>query len=129
MVKDAESNAAEDKKRREAVDARNQADALIHTTEKTVKELGDKVGSADKAAVEQAVADLKTVLDSGDAEAIKAKSEALTQHAMKLGEALYRTQQTAGGEAGAAGAAPGAGASADPGVVDAEFSEVKDDKK
>jgi molecular chaperone DnaK len=125
MVKDAEANAAEDKKRREAVDARNQADALIHTTEKTLKELGDKVSASDKAAVEQAVADLKGVLDSGDSAAIHDKSEALTQHAMKLGEALYKSSQ-----AGETGAAPGAPeAAADPGVVDAEFSEVKDDKK
>jgi len=126
MVKDAEANAAEDKKRREAVDARNQADGLIHQTEKTLKDLGDKVSEADKTATESAIADVKAVLDSGDATAIKAKSDALTQVAMKIGEQLYKSQQ----EGAAAGAAPGDTASAaEPGVVDAEFSEVKDDKK
>ena len=123
MVKDAEANAADDKKRREAVDARNQADGLIHQTEKTLKDLGDKVSSGDKSAIETAIADVKSVLDSGDAAAIKAKTDALTQVSMKLGEQLYKSQQ----EGAAAGAAPEA--AADPGVVDAEFSEVKDDKK
>ena len=126
MVKEAEANAASDKQRREAVDARNQADALIHTTEKTLTELGDKVSSTDKDAVTSAIADLKAVLDSGDVATIKSKSEALTQHAMKLGEQLYKQQ----GESGAAGEAAGASAAAnEPGVVDAEFSEVKEDKK
>ena len=124
MVKEAEAHAAEDKQRREAVDARNHADALIHSTEKSLKDLGDKVPAGDKSAIESAVADLKSVLDSGDAAAIQAKTEALSQVAMKLGEALYKNQQ---GEA-TGGAAPGA-TTAEPGVVDAEFSEVKDDKK
>ncbi len=126
MVKEAESNAADDKKRREAVDARNQADALIHQTEKTVAELGDKISQTDKTAVDSAVADLKAVLDSGDAAAIKAKADALTQVAMRIGEQLYKAKQ----EGAAPGAAPeGAQAQPDAGVVDAEFSEVKDDKK
>ena len=126
MVKEAESNAAEDKKRREAVDARNHADSLIHTTEKTLADNGDKVAPADKAAVEAAIADLKGVLDSGDAMAIKTKTDALTAAAMKIGEALYKAQQ----EAPAAGASSGASSEApkDDGVVDAEFSEVKEDK-
>jgi molecular chaperone DnaK len=124
MVKEAEANAAEDKKRRETVDARNQADGLIHQTEKTLKDLGDKVQPADRAATESAINDLKGILNSGDASQITAKTEALTQIAMKIGEQLYKAQQ----EGAAAGAAPGA-AAADPGVVDAEFSEVKDDKK
>jgi molecular chaperone DnaK len=126
MVKEAEANAAEDKMRREAVEARNQADGLIHTTEKSLKELGDKVGEGDKSAIESAITDLKGVLDSGDSSAIKQKTEALAQVSMKLGEALYKNQQQQ------AGGAPGAGASQtppEPGVVDAEFSEVKDDKK
>ena len=126
MVKEAEANATEDKKRRETVEARNQADTLIHSTEKTIKDLGDKVQAGDKSAIESAIADLKGVMDSGDAATIKAKSDALSQVAMKLGEALYKNQQ----EAGAAGATADAGAAqAEPGVVDAEFSEVKDDKK
>ncbi|MDD3288632.1 MAG: molecular chaperone DnaK [Alphaproteobacteria bacterium] len=127
MVKDAEANAAEDKKRRETVDARNQADALIHTTEKTLKELGDKIGASEKTEVETAINDLKAVLDTGDAAAIHAKSEVLTQHAMKIGEALYKNSGAA--EGAAAGASAEGQASAEPGVVDADFVEVKDDKK
>ena len=128
MVKEAEANAGEDKKRREAVDARNQADSLIHSTEKSLKELGEKVSAGDKSNIESAIADLKGVLDGGDASAIKAKSEALAQVSMKLGEAMYKNQQAGGDSGETGGAAPG-GASAEPGVVDAEFSEVKDDKK
>ena len=128
MVKEAEVNAAEDKKRREVVDARNQADGLIHQTEKSLKDLGAKVQAADRASAESAMSDLRGILDSGDAFQIKAKTEALTQISMKIGEQLYKAQQ----EGVAAGAAPG-GASAssapEPGVVDAEFSEVKDEKK
>jgi molecular chaperone DnaK len=124
MVKEAEANAAEDKKRREAVDARNQADGMIHQTEKTIKDLGDKVPAGDKSAIESAIGDVKAVLDSGDAALIKSKTDALAQVSMKLGEQLYKSQQ----EAPAAGAAAGA-STAEPGVVDAEFSEVKDDKK
>lgn len=124
MVKDAELNANEDKKRREAVDARNQADGLIHTTEKTLKDVGDKVAASDRSAIESAIADLRGVLDSGDANSIKTKADALSQLAMKLGEAMYQQQQASGAAAGAQGAAE-----AEPGVVDAEFSEVNDDKK
>ena len=121
MVKEAEAHAGEDKKRREAVDTRNQADNLIHTTEKTLADLGDKVPSSDKSAIEASVSDLRASLDSGDADAIRAKMTALQQVAMKLGEQMYKAQ-------GEAGAAPDA-AQAEPGVVDAEFSEVKDEKK
>ncbi len=132
MVKDAEANAEEDKKRREGVDARNHADSLIHTTEKTLTDAGDKVDAADKEVVEKAIAELKEVLDSGDSETIKAKTEVLTQVAMKIGEALYKAQQEEGAAAGGeAGAEDGAGAQEAPkeeGVVDAEFSEVKDEK-
>ncbi|MEI6559951.1 MAG: molecular chaperone DnaK [Rhodospirillaceae bacterium] len=124
MVKDAELHAAEDRKKREAVDARNHADALIHTTERTIKEAGDKVSAADKAAAEKGIADLRAVLDSGDAAVIKAKTESLAQVSMKLGEAMYKAG--AGGEA-----APGAeaGAKPDSGVVDADFEEVDDKPK
>lgn len=125
MVKEAESNAAEDKKRREAVDARNHADALIHSTEKSLADVGDKVAPADKSAVESAIADLKGVLESGDGAVIKAKTDALTAAAMKIGEAMYKAQQEAA-------AGPAGGATQEPpkeeGVVDAEFSEVKEDK-
>jgi molecular chaperone DnaK len=129
MVKEAESNAAEDKKRREVVDARNHADSLIHTTEKTLSESGDKIAPADKSAVEAAIADLKGVMESGDAAAIKAKTDALTAAAMKIGEALYKAQQEAPAAGGASGSSSGnAEAPKDDGVVDAEFSEVKEDK-
>ena len=126
MVKEAEVNAAEDKKRREAVDARNQADSLIHTTEKTLKDLGDKVSVDDKSAIEQAMTELRGVLESGDAAVIRSKTEALAQVSMKLGEALYKNQQEG---TAAAGAAPEGQTANDPGVVDADFVEVKDDKK
>jgi molecular chaperone DnaK len=120
MVKEAEANASEDKKRREAVDARNQADGMIHQTEKTLKDLGDKVSASDKSGIEAAISDLRATLDSGDAAMIKSKMEALQTIAMKMGEAMYKASQ----EGAAAPEAP-----ADPGVVDAEFSEVNDDKK
>jgi len=119
MVKDAEAHAAEDKKRKALAEAKNHAEALIHSTEKAVAEHGDKVGAAEKGAIEAALADLKGVLESGDAEAITAKTNTLAQASLKLGEAMYSAQQ--GGEAGAS--------KPDDGVVDAEFTEVDDDKK
>ena len=109
---------------RKAVDARNQADALIHTTEKNLTEFGDKVPADQKGQIESDLKALKDVLDSGDADAIKAKTDALMQSSMKLGEAMYKAQQdggAAGGEAHDAGAHK-----ADDGVVDADFEEVKD---
>ena len=104
MVREAAENAEEDKKRRAVIEAKNHADSLIYSTEKSLKEYGDKVGAGEKAAIEQAVADLKGVLDSEDAEAISAKTDALAQAAMKLGEAMYKAQAAAG-EAGARAAA------------------------
>ena len=124
MVKDAERFAEEDKKRRAVAEARNQADAMVHQTERQLSEHGDKVEASVKAEIETALADAKTVLDSGDAEAINAKTQALSMAAMKLGEAIYKAEQ--------AGAAPGADAPKDDNVVDAEFSDVEpngDDKK
>ena len=126
MVKDAEAHAAEDKKRRELVDARNHADGLIHTTERTLKEAGDKIASGDKTMVEKALAELKAVLDGDDLGALKAKTEALAQVSMKLGEAMYKAGQAEGGDDGAAG---GGQAKAEPGVVDADYEEVDDNKK
>ena len=123
MVKDAEANAAEDKKRRAAVDAKNHADALVHSTEKAMAEHGTKVGDDERRAIEDAVSDLKEALKGDDAEAIKAKTNTLAQASMKLGEAMYKAQQ-----ADAASAAPGEGAPKDD-VVDAEFTEVDDDDK
>ena len=118
MVKDAEANAAEDKKRREAVDAKNHADALVHSTEKALAEHGSKVEESERRAIEDAVSDLKEALKGEDAEAIKAKSNTLAQASMKLGEAMYKQQA----EADAAKDA------AKDDVVDAEFTEVDDDK-
>ncbi len=129
MVKDAESHAAEDKKKREMVEAKNHAEALIHATEKQLKEneANAAVASA-KPAVEKAVADLKSVLGSDDADRIKQSTTELAQAAMKIGEAIYSTQQGAG--AGAGEGEPGAGSTAgEENVVDADFEEVKDDKK
>jgi len=134
MVRDAEEHAAEDKKRRDAAEAKNQAESLIHATEKTLIDLGDKAPAGDKADVEAAIADLKTSIEANDAEAIKTKAQKLSQIAMKLGEALYKEQAAGesgpGGPGADAGAGPGAEAKKpDDGVVDAEFEEVKDDKK
>ncbi|MGC2854669.1 molecular chaperone DnaK [Novispirillum sp. DQ9] len=127
MVKEAEQNAAADKKRREAVEARNHADGLIHQTEKTLKESEGKVPPDVKTQVEADIKALREVMDSGDAEAIKAKTDTLMQSSMKIGEALYKSQQDAGA-AGEAGAGAAGGAGADETVVDADFEEV-DDKK
>jgi molecular chaperone DnaK len=125
MVKDAEIHASEDKKRRELVDAKNEAEALIHSTEKSVAEYGDKVSEADKGAVEAAIAAVKAVLATEDAEGIKAKVNELTQASMKLGEAMYK----AASAEGAAASAPGAEETKDD-VIDADFKEVgPDDKK
>jgi molecular chaperone DnaK len=137
MVKDAELHAEEDKKKRELIDARNQGEAMVHSTDKNLKEFGDKVGAAEKSAIETALADLKSVLTGEDAEAIKAKTNDLAQAAMKLGEAMYKAQQAdaqagAGAAGPGAGAAPGGGAANQAGnekVVDAEFEDVTDKNK
>jgi molecular chaperone DnaK len=118
MVKDAEANAAEDKKRREAVDAKNHADALVHSTEKALAEHGSKVAESERRAIEDAISDLKEALKGDDAESIKAKTNTLAQASMKLGEAMYKQQA----ESDAAKDA------AKDDVVDAEFTEVDDDK-
>ena len=132
MVKDAEAHAAEDKKKRALVEARNHADGLVHSTEKTLKEHGDKISAAEKQAIETAIAELKTAMEGSDADAIKAKTDTLTQAAMKLGEAMYRAQQ-GGGEAGpGAPGGPEAGAGAGTGgegVVDADFEEVDEGRR
>ena len=125
MVREAAEHAEEDKKRKAAIEARNHADSLIYSTEKSLKEYGDKVAPGDKASIEQAVADLKGVLDSEDADAIKSRTDALAQAAMKLGEAMYKAQAAAG-EAGGGDEPRQPGGE---GVVDAEFEEVDDDRK
>ncbi len=128
MVKDAEAHAAEDKTRKELVEAKNHAEALIHSTEKALGEHGDKVGGDEKSAIETAMADLKEAVQGDDPEAIKAKTQTLAQASMKLGEAMYKAQEAAQGGEGAAGGED-AGAKPDENVVDAEFSEVDDNDK
>jgi molecular chaperone DnaK len=125
MVKDAEAHAEEDKQRKAAVEAKNHAEALVHSTEKALAEHGSKVGDAERTAIENAIADLKEALKGDDASAIQAKTNILAQASMKLGEAMYKAQQEA------PGAAPGGEATAEKkeDVVDAEFTEVDDDKK
>ncbi|HWK44992.1 MAG TPA: molecular chaperone DnaK [Stellaceae bacterium] len=141
MVKDAEAHAADDKKRREVIEARNQAEGLIHTTERTVKESADKLPAADREAAEQAITALREVIAGDDLEAIKTRTEALAQASMKLGEALYKAQgATPDGAAqpgspehgpeGAAGHQAGAGGpGGDAKVVDADFEEVDERKR
>ena len=118
MVKDAESHAEEDKKRKAQVEAKNHAEALLHSTEKALAEHGSKVGEAERKAIENGMADLKEALKGDDAEAIKAKTNTLAQASMKLGEAMYKQQAEADAKKDAA----------QDDVVDAEFTEVDDDK-
>jgi molecular chaperone DnaK len=139
MVKDAELHAEEDKKKRELIDARNQGEALVHSTDKHLKDFGDKVSPAEKAEIEGALAGLKEALTGEDVEAIKNQTNTLSQAAMKLGEAMYKAQQAegqAGGPGAAGGAGPGAAANEGHGakgggehVVDAEFEDVTDKNK
>ena len=135
MVKEAEEHADEDKKRRELVEARNQAESLIHTGEKNLKEFGDKVGEDVRKAIEDDIAALRQMLeaeDADDAEALREKTNALAQSSMKLGEAMYKAEAEASPE-GAADAGDGGdaagGEAADDTVVDADFEEVDDDDK
>jgi len=128
MVQDAEKFAEEDKKRRASAEARNNADSLVHATEKQLQEHGDKIDASLKSEIEAAIAETKTALEGDDAEAINAKAQALTEVAMKMGQAIYQQEQAAAAEQPAAGAEGGSeGGSED--VVDAEFSEVDEDNK
>jgi molecular chaperone DnaK len=131
MMEEADRFKDEDKKKREVVEARNMADAMIHSTEKSMKDLGDKVSAGDKSRVEAAISELREALKSEDVDAIKAKTNALTQASMKLGEALYGAQQPGGAGGPDAGAGGGEQKKSGGGenVVDADFEEVKDDKK
>ena len=126
MVKDAEANAEADKKRRELVEVKNQGESLVHATEKSVKEYGDKVSADDKGAIETAITALRTALDGDDVEVIKARTTDVMQASMKLGEAMYAANQ-----AGETDAAAGAGEAKKDDVIDADFQEVddKDQKK
>jgi molecular chaperone DnaK len=131
LVKDAEINADEDKKKRELVEARNQADALIYSTEKSIKELGDKVDDETKGKVGEAAAALRTAIDGEDTEEIKRLSEELTNVSHKLAEAMYQQASAAGQQAGpgAESAEQAGGEAPDEDVVDADFEEVKEDDK
>ncbi len=129
MIKDAESHASEDKKRKETVEARNHAEALIHTAEKNLREYGDKVPTADKTAIENDIKALREVMDKGEPDDIKAKTDALTQSSMKLGEAMYKATQAEEAAASAADPSQASASAADDKVVDADFEEVDGDKK
>ncbi|MCB1449985.1 MAG: Hsp70 family protein, partial [Nitratireductor sp.] len=124
MVKDAEAHAEEDKKKRDAVEAKNQAESLLHSSEKSLSEHGDKVSADVKQEIETAIADLRTSIEGGDAEDIKAKSESLATASMKLGQAIYEASQKEAAESDAA-----SDASKDEDVVDADFEEIDDDEK
>ncbi|MBP5451702.1 MAG: Hsp70 family protein, partial [Treponema sp.] len=140
MVKDAEANAESDKKKREEVDARNEADSLVYQTEKALKDYGDKVSASDKGKVEDAVKELKDALSGSDIAAIKAKTENLKQASYKIAEEMYKAQNAAGAANAGAGAGPDAGANAgenagssdnskfDKGTADDVQYEVHDDK-
>ncbi|HJN23073.1 MAG TPA: molecular chaperone DnaK [Rhodospirillales bacterium] len=131
MINEAEQHAEEDKKCRQLVDVRNQADALIHTSEKNLQEFGDKIAEEEKTAIENTIKDLREALESDDIDAIKGKIETLSQAAMKLGEAMYKASQEQEAEASSQETAPNESDGADaaePNVVDADFEEVDPDK-
>ena len=124
MVKEAEANKEADKKKRESVDARNQADSLVFSTEKSLKEHGDKISAEEKKAIEDGIADLKKSLEGTDAEDIKKKTQSLIQVSMKLGEAVYKSQQKPG--ANKAEDTKDAKPNDKDNVVDADFEDVKE---
>jgi molecular chaperone DnaK len=125
MVRDAEKFAEDDKKRRESAEAKNNADSLVHATEQQLAEHGDKIDASLKSEIESAIAAAKSAIESGDTAEITAKSQALTEVAMKLGQAIYEKEQAA---ASSPGAGAGSSAGGDEDVVDAEFSEVDENK-
>jgi molecular chaperone DnaK len=133
MVKEAEQFAEEDKKRRASAEAKNNAESLIHTTERQLADHGDKVDASVKTEIETALSEAKSAVESGDADQMTEKTNALAQAAMKLGEAMYKAQQAeteaaAGADTGASGPEAEEPASEED-VVDAEFSEVDDENK
>ena len=129
MVKDAEANKEADKKKRETVDARNQADTIIHTTEKNLKEHGSKISETDKKAIETGISDLKNALKGTDIEEVKKKTQTLVQSSMKLGEAIYKDQQKNTGTKSAGQKQSSKNKDQNKeNVVDADFEEVKEDK-
>ena len=128
MVKDAEANKESDKKKRESVDVRNQADTLIHSTDKNLKEYGSKITDAEKKSIEDASVALKEALKNEDMEDIKKKTETLVQSSMKLGEAIYKSQQSTKPDSTKDTGEDEKGKK-DDNVVDADFEEVKDENK
>ncbi len=132
MVKEAESKAKEDEEKKKSVEAKNNADSLIYSTEKSLKEYGDKINAEEKTNIENALKDLKDIMNSGSADEIKEKTDALSQAAMKLGEAMYKDSQqpnAAESESSNNEASGESKSSADEKVVDSDYEEVKDDKK
>ena len=138
MIRDAEANAEEDKKFEDLAKARNEADGLIHSTQKAIKDLGDKATDEEKATIDAAVTELEQTAKENDVDAIKAKIEALSNASLPLMQRVYEQNQPQGGDAGAQGFDPSSFGQdagnqqqqpADDGVVDAEFTEVNDDKK
>ena len=132
MVQEAEANRDADQQKKALVEAKNQGESLIHGAEKNLEEHGDKIGDDDKTAITAAIAELRTALEGEDLEDIEAKTKALTEASMKLGEQIYKAQQEAAGDAGDAAAADAAARAAEAGdddIVDADFEEVDDDKK
>ena len=130
MVKDAEANKEADKKKRETVDARNQADTMIHSTEKNLKEHGSKITETEKKSIETAIADLRNALKGTDAEEVKKKTQSLIQASMKLGEAVYKSQQKTAGKTDNSKDNKDNKENKDKdNVVDADFEDVKKDDK
>ena len=130
MVKDAEANKEADKKKREAVDVRNQADTSIHTSEKNLKKHGSKISETDKKAIETGISDLRNALKGTDTEEVKKKTQVLIQSSMKLGEAVYKNQQKDAGKKDAKQKQDSKNKDQNKeNVVDADFEEVKEDKK
>ncbi|MBU2620892.1 MAG: Hsp70 family protein, partial [Proteobacteria bacterium] len=132
LIKDAELHAEDDKKKREVVDARNTGDAMIYSTEKSIKDLGEKVDAATKSKVDEAINRLKKAMEGESASEIKKLTEELTQESHKLAEAMYKQASQQAGEqqdGGAAGASQEKRSKGEEDVVDADFEEVKDDKK
>jgi molecular chaperone DnaK len=131
MVKDAEANAEADKKKREEVDVKNQAESLVFQVEKNLKEYGEKINADDKSKIESDLKDLKEAVEKNDLDAMKQKTQDLTQSSMKMGEAMYKDQQAAGGASGAEQpqSDPKQEASKDDDVIDADYEEVDEDKK
>ena len=129
MVKDAEANKEADKKKRDGVDARNQADSIVFSTEKSLKEHGDKVSAEEKKAIEAGIADLKEALKGTDSEDIKKKTQSLIQVSMKLGEAIYKSQQKNQPKDDKNNKDPNDKDNDKENVVDADFEDVKEDKE